>query len=96
LAKPTSTSMPTSICPPLDKGAGPTSDVRLAGDSGMLGGDDLGLDLPSPSGNFEDLEELEVDLEAESSRILAPDDVAKAQAAAKAAGSARRRLSRVV
>jgi excisionase family DNA binding protein len=75
---------------PLDKGA--VSDVKLAGDSGMLGGDDdLGLDLPSPSGNFEGLEELEVDLEAESSRILAPDDVAKAQAAAKAAASSKKK-----
>src|SRR4051794_19052806 len=77
---------------PLDKGAGPVSDVKLADDSHLLGsGDDLGLDLPSPSGNFEDLEELEVDLEAESSRILAPDDVAKAQAAAKAAGSGKKK-----
>jgi excisionase family DNA binding protein len=77
---------------PLDKGAGPASDVRLAGGSDLLGsGDDLGLDLPSPSGNFEGLEELEVDLEAESSRILAPDDVAKAQAAAKAAGSSKKK-----
>jgi excisionase family DNA binding protein len=77
---------------PLDKGAGPVSDVKLAGESGLLGGDDdLGLDLPSPSGNFEGLEELEVDLEAESSRILAPDDVAKAQAAAKAAGLSKKK-----
>jgi excisionase family DNA binding protein len=77
---------------PLDKGAGPASDVRLANESDLLpmGGDDLGLDLPSPSGNFEGLEELEVDLEAESSRILAPDDVAKAQAAAKAAASSKK------
>lgn len=73
---------------PLDKGAGPVSDVRLAADSDLLpvGGDDLGLDLPSPSsGSFEGLDELEVDLEAESSRILAPEDVAKVQAAAKSA-----------
>jgi excisionase family DNA binding protein len=77
---------------PIDKGAGPVSDVKLASDSDLLaGGDDLGLDLPSPSGNFEGLEELEVDLEAESSRILAPDDVAKAQAAAKAAGSGKKK-----
>src|SRR6185312_643256 len=67
-------------------------DVKLASDSDLLGGgDDLGLDLPSPSGNFEGLEELEVDLEAESSRILAPEDVAKAQAAAKAAGSSKKK-----
>jgi excisionase family DNA binding protein len=75
---------------PLDKGAGPASDVRLADESGLLGGDDdLSLDLPSPSGNFEGLDELEVDLEAESSRILAPEDVAKAQAAAKAAAQSK-------
>lgn len=69
---------------PLDKGA-TQSDVRLAGDSGTLlgGDDDIALDIPSPSDNFEGLEELEVDLEAESSRILSPEDVAKAQAAAK-------------
>ena len=74
---------------PLDRGAGPASDVRLANESGLLGiqddDDDLALDLPSPSGNFEGLDELEVDLEAESSRILAPEDVAKAQSAARAA-----------
>ena len=80
---------------PLDKGAGPASDVRLANESDLLpaGEDDLGLDLPSPSGNFEGLEELEVDLEAESSRILAPDDVAKAQAAAKAAASSKKQAA---
>ncbi len=79
---------------PLDKGSGsgPVSDVKLASDSDLLpvGDDDLGLDLPSPSGNFEGLEELEVDLEAESSRILAPEDVAKAQAAAKAVASGKK------
>ncbi len=37
------------------------------------------MDLPSPSGDFEGLEELEVDLEAESSRILSPEDMAKVQ-----------------
>jgi excisionase family DNA binding protein len=68
---------------PLDKGAGPASDVKLAGESDLLPIGDDEIDLPSPSGNFEGLEELEVDLEAESSRILAPEDVAKAQAAAK-------------
>jgi hypothetical protein len=72
---------------PLDKGAGPASDVKLVSDSDLLPADDdeLGIDLPSPSGDFQGLQELEVDLEAESSRILAPEDVAKAQAAAKAA-----------
>jgi len=75
---------------PIDKGAGPASDVRLADESQLVGGDeDLGLDLPSPSGDFEGLEELEVDLEAESSRILAPEDVAKAQAAAAAAAKSK-------
>ena len=38
---------------------------------------------------FEGLDELEVDLEAESSRILSPEDVAKAQSAAKAAQSSK-------
>jgi len=38
-----------------------------------------------PSGKFEDLEELEIDLEAESSRILEAEDVAAAQAAQKQA-----------
>jgi len=67
--------------------AGPASDVRLAPPSGILpGGDDdeIGLDLPSPTGDFEGLEELEVDLEAESSRIMSPDDVAKVRSAAAA------------
>ena len=70
---------------PIDKGAGPASDVKLAPESGLLpiDDDDLALDLPSPSGSFEGLDELEVDLEAESSRILSPEDVAKAQLAAK-------------
>jgi excisionase family DNA binding protein len=66
---------------------GPTSDVQLAPPSDILpgtGDDDIGLDLPSPSGDFEGLEELEVDLEAESSRILSPDDVAKVRGAAAA------------
>jgi excisionase family DNA binding protein len=43
----------------------------------------LDLEPPSATDKFDDLEELEIDLEAESSRILAPEDVAKAQAAAK-------------
>ena len=44
----------------------------------------LEADPPGMSDSFGDLEELEIDLEAESSRILAPEDVAKAkQAAAK-------------
>jgi hypothetical protein len=76
---------------PLDKGAGPARDVKLAADSGVVApaDDELALDLPSPSGDFEGLEELEVDLEAESSRILSPEDVAKAQSAAKAAAKSK-------
>jgi len=73
---------------PLDKGAAAVSDVKLADDD-----DELALDLPSPSGDFEGLEELEVDLEAESSRILSPEDVAKAQAAAKSSAKGKGGLS---
>jgi len=71
------------------------SDVKLASPSGIS--DVLSLqsatsgvldDLTegSSSGNaaaFEDLEELEIDLAAESSRILAPDELAQVQAAAQ-------------
>lgn len=74
---------------PLEKGGGAASDVKLvAGGSDLLpaDNDELALDLPSASGDFEGLDELEVDLEAESSRILSPEDVAKAQAAAKSSG----------
>jgi excisionase family DNA binding protein len=62
-----------------DEAHGPKSDVQLAQQSDIIVGadDDLALDLPSPSGDFEGLEELEVDLEAASSRILSPEDVAK-------------------
>jgi excisionase family DNA binding protein len=76
---------------PLDKGTGPASDVSLAPDSDLLpvGEDDLALDMPSPSANFEGLEELDVDLEAESSRILSPEDVAKAQQAAKSSAKSK-------
>jgi excisionase family DNA binding protein len=73
---------------PLDKGA-TASDVKLA-DSDLLPGsgmEDIGLDLSDPSGDFSGLEELEVDLEAESSRIMSPEDVEKAKLAAKAAAS---------
>ena len=73
---------------PIDQGS--ASDVKLAPASGILPGtdDDLGLDLPSPSGDFAGLEELEVDLEAESSRILSPEDVAKVKGTAAAAKQA--------
>jgi hypothetical protein len=43
----------------------------------------LDVEPPSISDSFGDLEELEIDLEAESSRILAPEDVAKAKQAAE-------------
>jgi excisionase family DNA binding protein len=64
---------------PAEKSSGPPSDVTLGADS------DLGLELPSPSGDFAGLEEVEVDLEAESSRILSPEETAKARGAAAAA-----------
>jgi excisionase family DNA binding protein len=75
---------------PAASGAGPASDVKLAQSSDIVpgGDDDLGLDLTSPTGDFAGLEELEVDLEAESSRILAPEDVAKVKSAAAAAAAA--------
>ena len=72
-----------------DNDAAAKSDVRLAQEDDVLSADDdepLELELESSvSGDpsaFEDLEELEIDLAAESSRILGPDDVSKAQAAA--------------
>jgi excisionase family DNA binding protein len=65
------------------------SDVRLADPAGSnvfsSGARDAVLDTepPSLSDNFGDLDELEIDLEAESSRILSPEDVGKAQQVAK-------------
>ncbi len=52
----------------------------------------LDMDPPGPSADFEGLEELEVDLEAESSRILSPEDLAQAKnaAAEKAATTAKK------
>ncbi len=70
---------------PVDEG--PASDVKLAPPSDILpaGDDDEdALDLPSPSGDFAGLEEVEVDLEAESSRILSPEDVEKVKSGAAA------------
>ncbi len=75
-----------------DDTSGPESDVKLASPdmSDVLSDDDEGvleLELESNSGGagaFENLEELEIDLAAESSRILGPDDVSKVQAAAAA------------
>jgi hypothetical protein len=69
------------------------SDVKLAPtasnvfSTGAHGDAVLDTEPPSASDNFGGLEELEIDLEAESSRILAPEDVTKAKkaAAAKAA-----------
>lgn len=75
-----------------DNDAAGKSDVMLAEPSGVLSSESSGGSevIPGggqpPSGKFEDLEELEIDLEAESSRILEAEDVA---AAAKAAESSR-------
>jgi hypothetical protein len=71
---------------PLDKAEGSAGDMKLAPASDILtsGDDDLALDLPSPSDDFAGLAEVDVDLEAESSRILKSDDVAKAKGAAAA------------
>ncbi len=74
----------------VEKGGANVSDVRLASaDSSLLASDDDDLGIleiepedKNPAENFADLEELEIDLEAESSRILTPEDVAKAQKAA--------------
>ncbi|MCI0334714.1 MAG: helix-turn-helix domain-containing protein [Planctomycetes bacterium] len=65
---------------------GPVSDVKLAPASDIIpgGDDDLDLELPSPTGDFAGIEEVEVDLEAESSRILSPEDVAKVKGAVAA------------
>lgn len=49
--------------------------------------DSLDADPPGLGDTFGDLDELEIDLEAESSRILAPEDVTKAQEAAAKAQS---------
>jgi excisionase family DNA binding protein len=74
---------------PASSAAGPASDVRLAPGSDIIGGDeDLGLDLASASGDFEGLPEVDIDLEAESSRILAPEDVEKVKKGAAAAKAA--------
>jgi excisionase family DNA binding protein len=71
-----------------DNGSALESDVRLA-DLDDLGSDAAATgELPNVIGgqtvNFDDLEELELDLEAESSRILTPEDVSAAQQAAQA------------
>lgn len=76
-----------------DDDAARMSDVRLAEPSmsnvfaSGIGDAVLDTEPPSLEDNFGDLDELEIDLEAESSRILAPEDVAKAQQAAGKAKS---------
>ena len=62
----------------------PPSDVELA-DLEDLDSDTATGEIPtleSVTDDFDNIEELEIDLEAESSRILSPEDVAAAQAAA--------------
>lgn len=63
--------------------AGAMSDVALADiDDLNVGGDATGeLPAAAEAASFDDIDELEIDLEAESSRILSPEDVAAAQAA---------------
>ncbi len=73
--------------------AGPESDVRLASPASDVlasgtGDDVFGANLPSPSGSFDQVEELEVDLEAESSRVLGPEHADKSKAAAEVARAA--------
>lgn len=62
------------------------SDVKLAPHSSDVlstgtGEQSLDTEPPSMSDNFSGLQELDIDLEAESSRILSPEDVAEAQKA---------------
>jgi len=70
--------------PPLDEDRGSGASNVLSSESGS--GDVLEqLEMESGAGGasgFEDLEELEIDLAAESSRILSPDEIEKVQAAA--------------
>lgn len=74
-----------------DSDATAQSDVRLASSTsdvhspGSPSDAVLDAEPPSLSDNFGDLDELEIDLEAESSRILTPEDVSKAKSAAKSA-----------
>ncbi len=74
---------------PSESDVAAVSDVRLADPSDdVFSTDPAGSEVipgaAAPSGKFEDLEELEIDLEAESSRILEAKDVAAAQAAQQA------------
>jgi hypothetical protein len=61
------------------------SDVKLAKSDVLIGADDDSLDLEpaNPSDHFQDLAELDVDLESESSRVLTPGPT-KSKGAAKA------------
>lgn len=76
---------------PSEDDAARMSDVRLAEPSTSnvfasgIGDAILDTEPPGLEDNFGDLDELEIDLEAESSRILAPEDVEKAQKAASKA-----------
>jgi excisionase family DNA binding protein len=77
------------LAPVDDATSGRQSDVKLASPSDILPlEEDTGLELPSPSGDFEGLPEVDIDLEAESSRILSAEDVAKVKAAAATAKQA--------
>ncbi len=58
-------------------------DLELAGSSSAVGA----KEEPQPVASFDDVEELELDLEAESSRILGAQDVAAAQVAAAEAAA---------
>ncbi len=63
------------------------SDVQLADLEDLDSGSAATGELPESrdtAASFDDIEELEIDLEAESSRILTPEDVAAAQSAASA------------
>ena len=62
-------------------GASDVLSSKIVG-SGVLDSEDVGSG--GGTGAFEDLEELEIDLAAESSRVLTPEDVKKAQAASEA------------
>ncbi|MEN1679396.1 MAG: helix-turn-helix domain-containing protein [Planctomycetota bacterium] len=62
------------------------SDVRLAEDEPAAATPSDSSPPTPPPGKFEDIEELEIDLEAESSRILEADQVAAAKEAAAKAG----------
>ena len=67
------------LAPP---GASDVHSSKIAG-SGVLDSEETGSG--GDSGAFENLEELEIDLAAESSRVLSPEDVERAQAASKPA-----------